>query len=85
MNENQAKAVIAGIISTAYEAEKTGSPFPESYGYLAVNSNMHDWELIRKILIDFKLVTINQNCIELTESGRKMAIKLDQVLIDSKI
>jgi len=85
MLPSQVNIVIASILSTAYEAEKTGSPFPESYGYLAVNSNMHDWELIRNILIDFKLATINQNCIKLTEIGRDIAKKCDQVLIDSKI
>ena len=73
MKLSEYNAALAAILVAAAETEP--APFPESYGYTALGSDLKKWQMIRGILITGQLATMDGNQIKLTDAGRDMARK----------
>lgn len=80
MDKNNVLAIIAAIICTL--AETNGAP--ESTLYMFVGMDMDKWELIRRILVEAKLVTISGHYVRLTADGKEKADKINSKLPVSK-
>ncbi len=69
---------IAAILTTAIESEPT--VFPESYGYIAVGSDLEKWNAVKGVLSRAALATFDGNQIRLTDKGRLLAQQCQAVL-----
>jgi len=67
---------IAATITTL--AETNGSP--ESTIYLAFGSNIHEWEILRDVLVKAGLVKISGNYVTLTAEGKVKAVQLEALI-----
>jgi len=76
MNKNQLNTALAAILTTALETEP--APFPESFGYLAVGSDIQKWTEISALLEMGELAAIEGHQIKLTEKGRAIARKCNE-------
>ena len=52
---------------------------PESMLYIFCDMNIHDWEIVRDILVRGALVTIKNHYVMLTELGKKTATELNKL------
>ena len=84
MTARDANIYIAAILTTA--AETSPGPFPESHAYLATGGDMHNWEIIRGLLIDNGLITIDSidHSIRLTPMGATAAATISAAIDASK-
>ena len=76
MTRNQANKFLAAILTTALETEP--APFPETMAYLAMGSNVENWQTIRRIMDQGELATFTGNSIALTDKGRDIARQCQQ-------
>lgn len=76
MNKGQIYARIAAIVTTL--AETGGGP--ESSIYLALGMDMGLWMMLRQVLVENGLVTINDHWCELTGKGASLAEQCNAVL-----
>lgn len=77
MTPNELTARVAAILTTL---EETNSGTPESNLYLFCGTNMDDWLLVRRMLVNCGYVTITSSWVELTEKGREVAEKINGAL-----
>jgi len=71
MTRQEINKYLAAILVTALETEP--DPFPESMAYLAMNSDMDKWTIIRELLSTAGLATFPGNSITLSDKGRVLA------------
>lgn len=76
MDKNQVLARVAAIVSTL--GETGGSP--ESMLYIFCDMNMEDYQILRNILLQAKLVKVSGNYVTLTPEGKATAARLNQHL-----
>lgn len=76
MNKNQLNTALAAILTTAVETEP--EPFPESFAYLALGSDIHKWETVKHVLSFSGLATFTGSLVKLTDRGRLMAEKCNE-------
>jgi hypothetical protein len=72
---------VAATLTTLAECDG-GSP--ESMLYLAFGSDIEEWQVLRNILLQAKLVTIKANYVQLTADGRKKAEEINAALAKVK-
>lgn len=70
-------AHVSAVLSTLLEV---GEPAPESSLYLAMESNIERYHMIRNLMIDSGLISVEHNAVSLTEKGREVAERCDKVL-----
>jgi hypothetical protein len=83
MDRQEINVALAAILTTALEI-KPGEFFPCSMAYLALGSNIDNWNLIKEILLAAKLADISNDCITLTDKGRILAEKCNAVALSRK-
>ncbi len=78
MIEREVKVALAAILTTALETEPAS--FPESMAYIALECDMHKWEMVKAILLKANFATFAGSQIKLTDAGRKCAVELNEKL-----
>ena len=76
MDKNMLMARVAAILTTLDEVGGT----PESNLYLLCDTNMDDYQVLRRILIDAKWVKISSNYVTLTEAGKTTAQRINKAI-----
>ena len=76
MDKNMLMARVAAILTTLDEVGGT----PESNLYLLCGTNMDDYQVLRRILIDAKWVKISNNYVTLTETGKTTAQRINKAI-----
>ena len=76
MTKNEVLTYVAAIVTTLDETN--GSP--EGIIYTAMGMNLRDYETVRGILIDAKLVTVKGFYMTLTDEGKETAKKLNAAI-----
>ena len=79
MDKQQLLSWIAGILTTLNEVSPT-EPIPASSIYLAMGMNMHDYELVRNLMVQCRFITTTPSTITLTELGRSKASEIESNL-----
>jgi len=70
MTKQELYAYIAAILTTLLE---TDAPAPESSLYLAMAMDLQRYELVRDLMVQLKLVTVQSYTVRLTDKGRETA------------
>lgn len=81
MYESKVKAMVVAVLTTALETEP--DVFPESFGYLAVGSDMGSWRFVRELLRRAGLCEFAGSAIRLTENGRAAAREMQAALVSA--
>lgn len=77
MNRNELNSHLAAILTTL---DAINAPAPETSFYLALNFDINKWTMLRGILLQGELVTIDSHLVSLTPKGKTIADKCNGVI-----
>lgn len=81
MSKNELTAIIAAILSSLHEAD---NGTPESTLYILCGMDMDKWNTVRGIMLRAGWITCKSHFVNITNEGRNMAIKVNEVMNVSK-
>jgi len=77
MTRTEINIYLAAILTTALETEP--EVFPESLAYLVLSCNLDSWATLKEIMLHNELATFAGHSITLTDKGRALAVKCNEV------